>query len=75
MRTYPLRSRESSREERLTTFEAVLKFAGLENGVPDSAKHKSISLRLLPIKLAAEDSLRLLLILTLINGVFESHIT
>jgi hypothetical protein len=53
------------------TLRGTLRFQDLKDFKGDPSKHKTIPLRLLPLELAAEDSFRLLLVLGLIDQVFE----
>ncbi len=53
------------------TLRGTLRFENLKDYKSDPNKHKTIPLRLLPLELATEDSFRLLLILGLIDQVFE----
>lgn len=55
--------------------QARITFKGLKNTGQKGNRQKGILLRLLPLDLAAEDSLRWLLILGLIDGVFENITT
>ena len=54
---------------------AKIHFPKLEKSQRNQVTSKTIPLRLLPLELAAEDSLRLLIVLALIDGVFENHET
>ena len=56
------------------TFLAKVFFPELKSGA-EVTESKTTQLRLLPLELAAEDSLRLLMILALVDDVFESHTT
>ena len=51
---------------------ASVRFNDLKNTVFDPSKHKTIPLRFLPLELAAEDSLRLLITVAFIDRVFEN---
>lgn len=51
---------------------AKVAFAGLKGPGIDSKRHKTIPLRILPLELAAEDSLLQLITIGLIDGVFEN---
>lgn len=53
------------------TIKAKAQFKDLKNSKPDPSKNKTIPLRLLPIELAAEDTLCHLITLGLMDGVFE----
>ncbi|KAI9796550.1 MAG: hypothetical protein M1833_006114 [Piccolia ochrophora] len=68
---YAFPSTKDAREA--VTFKAKLQFDLLKSPFFDPTKTKTIPLRLLPPELASQDSLRLLIILALIDGVFENH--
>jgi hypothetical protein len=53
------------------TLRGTIRFENLKDSKSDPNKHKTIPLRLLPLELASEDSFRLLLVLGLIDQVFE----
>jgi hypothetical protein len=54
------------------TVRANIAFEDVKNNKLDPNKHKTIPLRLLPLSLTAENSLRMLLVLGFIDGAFEN---